>query len=185
MDRLDERQTARALKISVRSLQRLTERGEAPASELVPRPGKKPKRMYDADQVAAMASRKTPMQVLRRGDPRLPAPGLPSPASQALISREAVMPIAQALHAIADALKPAPAVKDWLTLPAAAEHMGMPEALLRRIVRSGGIPSVRFGALYVRRADCDNCDTLAALAGLKAATEGLRRELKVRKAGVR
>jgi hypothetical protein len=44
----------------------------------------------------------------------------------------------------------------YLTLAAAREYSGLSLALLRRLVHSGELPSIRDGALKVRRVDLDN-----------------------------
>lgn len=176
---IPELETARRLGISWRTLLRRAEAGEI-ERRMRPRAGKKPEPVYNPRDVERLEA---PAAMVMR-DQRLPAnPSRPvndsaiAPVFVAVLDR-----LAGALEKFAPVAPPAP-LPTWMTPKEAGAYLGLSEALIRRLIRCAKLPCLRDKRGYiVARVHLDNLDSVAALAGLQAATADLRQVVEARRA---
>ena len=92
------------------------------------------------------------------------APNATTPVAQpphttgVAIRTETPMPVDALIASLTRASGPPPL---WLTIAQASEYSGLSQALLRRLIHTGALPSIRDRAVKVRRADLDSIDPAA------------------------
>lgn len=155
-------EAAARLGCSERTMDRLTATGAGPERRLRPRQGAKPEPVYNPEDVERLAPSVSPA-VVPYGSVNGHAPQLSSPAETGFAL------LVSAMQTLADRVGPRRPLAAFLTIKEASAYSGLSQAFLRRLVRAGGLPSVRDGALKVRRVDLDNLantDTISPMAKL-------------------
>jgi excisionase family DNA binding protein len=180
-------EAAAVLRISERTLERMTTAGKGPECKLRQRAGRKPEPVYnpaDVDALRAAAERPHVMSALSPIGPRQPAVqeaghqdgDIPQGLAIALGLMEGLLRMAQRpLLEAGRAPETAARAHDklWLTIDEAAKYSGLSGAFLRRCVQQGKLPAVRDRAVKVRRVDLDNLDLVSRLSESQVAGGGM------------
>jgi excisionase family DNA binding protein len=167
---LSKPEAAARLGISERTLERMIDADKGPECRIRPRTGKRPEPVYNPQDVDALAAAAAPK-------PAVNPPAGPANSRQLVPTGEDSMPsslalgieLIEQLARIANRARPEPAPTPpalWLTIPEAAVYTGLSQAFLRRLARSGELPSVRDRKTKVRRADLDSLDIVDIVSSL-------------------
>lgn len=146
---LTKPEAAAALGISVRSLERLDEKGQGPPRKDRPRRGKRPEPVYDPGWIAEFrASRQRP-EVMP------PLSPTHSPDLAPAMKHDNFPAFALLANEIAGLVKawpmPPRPLPWFLSVEEAAEYSGLSKAYLRTLCRNGSLPSIRNRGFMISR----------------------------------
>lgn len=161
-------EAAARLGCSERTMDRLTATGAGPERRLRPRQGAKPEPVYNPEDVERLAPAASPAVVPYTG----PLNGLAAPQTSNAAETGFAL-LVSAMQTLADRVGPRRPLAAFLTIKEASAYSGLSQAFLRRLARARVLPSVRDGALKVRRIDLDNLanpDTISTMAKLPTGT---------------
>lgn len=169
---LPKSEAAARLGISERTLDRLISAGKGPECRNRPRPGKKPEPVYNPADVDALVEAANKPAIFAASSPIGPASTTalaPAGGSSMPPGLATALRFIDQLATIAQRPRldpPVPAATPWMTIDQAAAYTGLSVTFLRRLVRSGELPSVRDRSTKVRRTDLDNLDISDKVSGL-------------------
>lgn len=178
----NEPETSDRLRCSVRTVRRYVERGEL-ERRLREVPGQRPESVFNPEDIERLMVEKpffpgeslklqSGSQQLQATSQTMPVPLHPALAQTILIFQKLAEPIfeqnqktlaslTEGMELIRRSLPEAPETpparfKMWMTISEASEYSSLTEGLLRRLARSGKLPSLRDGkGIKVRRSDLD------------------------------
>jgi hypothetical protein len=162
---LNKPEAAARLGISERTLDRRCDAGEGPERRERPRAGLKPEPVCNPDDGERLAAPKAHVLPAETTAPRIIGNDIsipPRPSGDvipALLDR-----VAGAVEWWMAETRPAPHIALYLTLPQASAYTGLTVAMLRRLIRTGRLASIRDRALKVRRVELDKLDTVGMVA---------------------
>jgi excisionase family DNA binding protein len=154
---LTEQEAADRIGCTPRTVRRMVQEGRGPEVARRRVPGRKPERVYHPADVDRIASRLAPVNALVAVPATVPAAAVTMTPSPTPVTAEHLAALAGHLIELVRPAPPAP-VRPWMTLDEAAAYIGLSRAFLARLVREGGIPSVRDRAIKVPRAALDAFD---------------------------
>ena len=145
-DWLTKTQAAAFLTISEKTIERLCAKGEL-RRESRKRSGVRPLVVYHPDDLQQIKDSQTPnVEIMAQADPQ---------------QQTALVPRADLPSLLKNLFPSDPPLRDklFLTIKEAARFAGLPQATIRRLIRSAALPAVKAGGWRIRRSDLEQLDS--------------------------